>query len=83
MNHNNLIFDLNTLILYNVCENQSLDDLQRNNHNILLSDLQKDQYNFWKSLSKYQREYISEQLNKNDRVVANIKLYPVPKLDFK
>jgi len=82
MNQHNFIFDLNTLTLYNVCENQSLIDLQRNNPNISLSDSQKDQYNFWLSLSKSQREHIYEQLNKNDCVVANIKLYAVPRLDF-
>ena len=82
MNQNNFVFDLNTLTLYNACENQTLDDLQRNHPNILLSENQKNQYNFWLSLFKSQREYISEQLNKNDCVVANVKLYPVPRLDF-
>lgn len=81
---NNFIFDKNVLTLYTICKDQSLEELEKENFNVTsqLSNFQKHQYQFWLSLSKSQKEYISEQLENNDCVVANIKLYPVQRLDY-
>jgi hypothetical protein len=81
---NNYVFDRNTLTLYLVCEDKSLIDLKNDYPEIvnLLSEAQRSQYNFWLSLSKSQKQYISEQLEHNDCIVANIKLYPVQRLEY-
>lgn len=84
MSQHNYIFDKNTLTLYNVCKDQTLDNLEVEHSEITskLSESQKCQYKFWLSLTKSQREYVSEQLEHNDCVVAQIKLYPNQILEY-
>jgi hypothetical protein len=85
MAQNNFIFDPNTLTLYAACRDQSLEELELSNFSDIvdtLTEIQKCQYKFWLSLPNSQKEYIKEQLTRNECVVANVKLFPVQTLEY-
>lgn len=78
MSDSTYIFDNNTLTLYNIWIDLPLNKLKEKYPEIIsgLSEYQKNQYNFWLSLSDSQKEFIRSEIN-NGRgpILANIRLY--------
>ena len=85
MSETNFIFNDNTLTLYSIYGNQSIDQLLQGSYADVvgrMSESQKNQYNFWISSSESQRNSIINDINRIGDVVVSIKSYPIKYLQF-